>query len=963
MSIHRLRFRAAFFALAGAAIVWLASFAAMAQSGGQTSVQAPAPAPGPAGRGGRGGQGGSGADDPANATADYSPKAPVLPLTPAEQQKRFLLPPGYRLEPVLTDPDIEEPAQIAFDGDGRMFVLEIRGYMQDADSGGELDPVGRISVHEDVNNDGTYEKHSVFVDKLVFPRFVFPIGAHAVLTMESNADEVWKFTDTNHDGVADKKELFTTNFGRAGNVEHQQSHLTWGMDNWMYSTYNAFRVRWTPNGVQREPTGSNGAQWGVAQDNFGKIYFQGGASGMPGYFQFPVHYGNFDVADRFEPNLTTTWGAPMAIADMQGGMPIVRMPDGSLARTTAGSGGAVFRGDRLPQDLLGDYLYGEVVARIVRRLRPVMTEGLPQLRNVYPGSEFIRSTDPLFRPVDQTIAPDGTLYITDMYRGIIQEGQWTKPGTYLRKKIEQYQLDKVVRHGRIWRLTYDGIERDRTRPRLLAETSAQLVARLNHPNGWWRDTAQQLLVLKQDTSVVPALTQMARRSENVYARFHALWTIEGLGALTTSLVRELMEDPNPQMRIQAIRASETLYKAGQKSLADNYRQLAKDPDIDVVIQSLLTLNLFKVADYKAIVTAAQAANTARGIREIGRQILSPATSFTGGGRGGPAFTPVEMTTLEKGQAIYKELCFSCHGDDGRGTPEPGVSDTDKNLMAPPLAGSARVQGHRDFVIKTLLQGMTGPLDGKTYAAGVMVPMASNTDEWIAAVSSYVRNSFGNAGPLVTPADVARVRAATTARKNPWTLDELSATLPSPLTALPTWKATASHNAPAAVGGLNYAGWTSGTPQEAGMWFQVELPEPTSVTEIEFISAPPPGGGGRAGRGGRGAAAPGTPATAAPAPGASASAVVAEPPPAPAAAPMTAVPTPGFPREYKIEVSLDGTTWKRAATGTGTGRTTIATFAPVQAKFLRITQTATTENAPPWSIQRLRVYRVSGAVNP
>ena len=387
---------------------------------------------------------------------------------------------------------------------------------------------------------------------------------------------------------------------------------------------------------------------------------------------------------------------------------------------------------------------------------------------------------------------------------------------------------------------------------MLAETPAQLVARLNHPNGWWRDTAQQLLVLKQDPSVVPALTQMARRSENLYARFHALWTIEGLGALTPALVRELMEDPNPQMRIQAIRASETLYKAGHKSLADNYRQLAKDPDADVVIQSLLTLNLFKVADYKAIVTAAQAANAARGIREIGRQILTPANSFTGG-RGGPAFTPVEMSTLEKGEGIYKELCFSCHGDDGRGTPEPGVSDKDRNLMAPPLAGSARVQGHRDFVIKTLLQGMTGPLDGKTYAAGVMVPMASNTDEWIAAVASYVRNSFGNAGPLVTPADVARVRAATAARKDPWTLEDLSATLPSPLTVLPTWKATASHNAPAAIGGLNYAGWTSGTPQAAGMWFQVELPEPTSITEIEFISAAPPGGGGRAGRGGRGAA--------------------------------------------------------------------------------------------------------------
>ena len=104
-----------------------------------------------------------------------------------------------------------------------------------------------------------------------------------------------------------------------------------------------------------------------------------------------------------------------------------------------------------------------MVARIVRRLRPVKTEGLTQLRNVYPRSEFIRSLDPLFRPADITTGPDGTIYIADMYRGMIEGAEWAKEGTYLREKIKQYQLDKVTGHGRIWRLTYDGIARDRTR--------------------------------------------------------------------------------------------------------------------------------------------------------------------------------------------------------------------------------------------------------------------------------------------------------------------------------------------------------------------------------------------------------------------------------------------------------------------------------------------------------------------
>ena len=435
---------------------------------------------------------------------------------------------------------------------------------------------------------------------------------------------------------------------------------------------------------------------------------------------------------------------------MQGGLPAVRLPDGSLNRSTAGAGNDVFRGHRLPKDMIGDYFYGETVARVVRRLRPVKADGLTQMRNVYPLSEFIRSTDPLFRPVDMTTAPDGTMYITDMYRGIIQQATWSGRGTYLRRKIEQYQLDKVIRHGRIWRLTYEGMERDRTQPRMLNETPAQLVAHLSHPNGWWRDTAQQLLVLKQDKSVVPALQKLAatRGATNQLARIHALWTLEGLGALDASFVREQLKDADPQMRIQAIRASETLYKAGDRSFAADYRAAAKDGDADVAIQAMLTSKLFNLPDLKAIVESAQAANTARGVQLIGTQILNPAAANAGrgggGGRGGPPpFTADEAAVIDRGDKVYKELCFTCHGPDGRGAPQDGGPAG--TIMAPSLVGSPRVIGHTDYVIKTLLHGMTGPLEGKTYPAGVMMPLGVNDDQWIAAIASYVRNSFGNRG--------------------------------------------------------------------------------------------------------------------------------------------------------------------------------------------------------------------------
>ena len=490
---------------------------------------------------------------------------------------------------MLSDPIIEDPAQIAFDGNGRMFVVEVRGYYQTPEGIDLIPPIGRISMHEDRDNDGVYEHHSVFVDKLVFPRFVTPFGADSILTMETNADEVWKYTDTNGDGVADKKELFATNFGRAGNMESQQASLFWAMDNWLYSTVNAFRLRWTPTGLLKEPTGPNGSQWGVTQDNDGKVWFQGGASGLPGYFQFPVHYGNFAPPDQFEPDLNIMWGAPILIGDIQAGLPGTRMPDGSLIYATAAAGNEVYRGDRLPKDLVGDYLHGEVVARIVRRLRPVKTEGLTQLRNVYPRSEFIRSLDPLFRPVDIATGPDGTIYIADMYRGMIEGAEWAKEGTYLRREDQAVPAGQGRSgHGRVWRLTYDGMARDRTQPRMLNETPAQLVAHLSHPNGWWRDTAQQLLVLKQDKSVVPALQSVVRTSKNPLARFHALWTLEGLGALTAALTREALGD---RIRACGFRrcapARRSTRPATDRSTPTTAR-CAKDTDVDVVIQAMLT---------------------------------------------------------------------------------------------------------------------------------------------------------------------------------------------------------------------------------------------------------------------------------------------------------------------------------------------------------------------------------------
>ena len=399
------RVRWAWWSMAAAAVVFGASLSLVAQGG-----QARRPAVAGAGQGG--GINGIGSSE---VGADFSPKEPVKPLSPKEEQARFILPPGYHLELVMSEPQIISPGAIAFDGDGRMFVAELRSYMLDADATAEKERTSRISMHESTKGDGVYDRHTVFVDNVSTPRFVTPLDGNAILTMETDTDEIYKYTDTDDDGVADKKELFYKGAGRIGqNLEHQPSGFIWAMDNWIYSTYNAFRLRWTPKGeVLKETTAPNGGQWGLTQDDYGKVWFvdAGGERG-PVNFQTPIQYGAFNVDDQFEDDFRVVWPAYMGgHADTQGGMGRVRMPVGVLNHFTATCGQDIFRGHSLPDDLRGDLLFAEPVGRLVRRAKVSVSQGLTRLENAYPGSEFITSTDPLFRPVNMTTAPDGTIYI------------------------------------------------------------------------------------------------------------------------------------------------------------------------------------------------------------------------------------------------------------------------------------------------------------------------------------------------------------------------------------------------------------------------------------------------------------------------------------------------------------------------------------------------------------------------
>ena len=830
-----------------------------------------------------------------------SASPPVVPKSASEQMQTFVLKPGYKIEPILTEPQIKEPAAIQFDGNGRMYVLELRSYMQDIDATGELLPTSRISRWEDVDNDGIYETGVVFLDSLVFPRFVVPFGPNTILSMESNEDHVYKYTDTDEDGRADKKELFASGLGRSGNVEHQTSFLTWAMDNWMYSTYNSKRIRWTPDGVIQEPTGSPYGQWGVTQDNYGQVWFQDGAGGVPTNFQFPLVYGNFQVEGQFRDGFRVPYSL-VKLADFEPGMRETK-PDGSLNNVTGSAGNDVFRGDRLPKELVGEYFYGEPVGRIIRQVTSQKEEGLTYVQNPYieSESEFIQSTDPLFRPTDIATAPDGTMYIVDMYRGIIQEGNWTQEGSYLRTKILQYQMDDIIENGRIWRVTYEGMPRDAKKPKMYEESSAELVAHLDHPNGWWRDKAQQLLILRQDKSVANELVKMMNASTNELARIHALWTLEGLRVLDAGMVKQLMKDPNPNIRIQALRASESLYKYGEKNLEEDYRKLITDKDPAVAIQALQSAYILKVDEAEKLLQSSLQFNKAKGVQLVAGQILEKMEEAKN--LSATRHSPKERELYNKGKSIFDSYCATCHGVKGLGTP----TGTGGALIAPSFSGSPRIQGHPEYAVKTLLHGLTGAIEDKEYE-GVMIAMDENDDQYLASVISYIRNDFGNQGSFVTPEYVAQIRQETSSRTSNYSYDELIQEIPKAMFPQDNWKVTASSTALQGVGStkdptyaFSYKGWRSETAQVPGMWFQIELPNPGDLTEIQFDSG-----------------------------------------------------EKEFPEKYLVSVSEDGNNWRKVAEGRGIqGNNGISWKDRSKAKFVRMEIVEGSENV--WAMRKLRLY--------
>ncbi len=830
--------------------------------------------------------------------------ASVAPLSPQDAMAAIELPPGYHLELVACEPMIREPAALAWDGNGRMYVAELRTYMQDIDGTGELEPTSRVSRLEDTDGDGRIDKHTVFVDGLVLPRMILTLQ-DSIVVRETGTLDLHEYRDTVGDGVADEKRLVFAGGPRGGNLEHQPSGLDWNVDNLLYVTYTDRRYRYRDGKISALPLPAGDGQWGMTHDDWGQCYYsRAGGEVVAANFQQNMQYGKLDLPGQLAEGFDECWPID-SIPDVQGGPARIRA-DNTLNHFTGCCGQVVYRGDRLPAELYGNLFVPEPVGRLVRRAIVADERGKRVLRNAHPGAEFLRTKDANFRPVNMYTAPDGTLYIVDMYRGIIQEGNWVQEGSYLRGVVQQYGLDRNIGRGRIYRLVHDGFARG-PQPRMLDESSAELVAHLSHANGWWRDTAQKLLVLRGDRSVVPALRQVMNGATSPLARQHAMWTLHGLDALTEVDVISRLGDEDARMRAAAIRAAERFLAGDVRAdVVAAVLARAQDADVRVALQVLRTALYTEVAGHEAVVEAIVAAHP-----DNDAVVFTAKTYFDrreaeraeAERRAAIAKANAELAAaVERGSRIYQSLCFSCHGTNGEGMPVPGVENM---RLAPTLVGSPRVLGAPARLGRIVLQGLMGPVDGKTYP-GVMAPMSANDDAWIADVLTFVRNSWSNSAPLVSAAQIAAVRAEAAGRSGPWTLEELRAFDP-PLLARREWKLTVSHGGGDlhnAVDGDAGSRWTTGTPQQPGMWLRIELPEAAEVTAIGLDTTQSAG---------------------------------------------------DFPERFEVYTSADGEVWGQPiAVGAGSKKDPVIRVPATRTRFLKVVQTGKKDGLW-WSIHELQLF--------
>ena len=684
---------------------------------------------------------------------------------------------GFDVQLVAREPLLEAPVAMDFDNKGRMWVVEMRGYMNNLSGTKEDIPNGRISILEDSDGDGVADHSKVFLDSLVLPRGLAHVYGGLLYVAPPN---LW-FVEINNDKPG-KKTLVDSMYAAGGNPEHQPNGLLMNIDNWIYNANSNKRYQMKNGKWIIEPTSYRG-QYGISQDNYGRLYYNSNETQLIGDYVLPNSFiNNTYLKPREAINKILTNNQriyPLHPTTVNRGYAKgILTSDSLLARFTAACSPLVYRGGQFPQDYDQNVFVCEPQANLVKR--DILTfDGIhTSAKQAWDDKEFLASTDESFRPVSLSNGPDGAMYVVDMHRGVVEHLAYATP--YYKDGIAAKKLDTVLSKGRILRVKNKNKELDKI-PDFDNASAAGLVALLQSNNGWVRDRAQQLLVFKLDNtiaigSVVPELEKLAQDDKHDVIAIHALHTLDGLDALSFEFLKEialssssmlsahallLLKKYNSANNVEQMKALVDKLVNNKDTVTDLYIALALGPWVETAHETFIPV-LLKLSqtyagkavyqeavvsslkgfetDFKTIVDkAAGGKNPDSSLLKILDQTIANKKD----GKMNSIFAKEtrRSDTRTNGMVIFQTTCGTCHGKDGEGI---------ENL-APPLSGSEYVEGPSERLAMIILHGLEGPvhIKGKLYTFnGTMPNFANNfSDKEIADVISYLHNAF-----VLTPTD-------------------------------------------------------------------------------------------------------------------------------------------------------------------------------------------------------------------